>query len=481
MNHKKAFKWLSLVMVLSLLTGCNLPTAENSAHSMDEALLIMMANHRLILGETWMNETGAGQNGLNLLNTQTKPDKINELRLLSRTYAEMATRLEGTSPHVVEYLQTKSNELSQQANRLEKRRNRGTIIRRIGRAFGNIIGGTMDFTSRSVGYLVESEIDRRITELIHTPRNLVKGEILLVIERLAEHRGGQIIRLLTGRTRQNIQRVAYLLATFPETEKISRNLAVLPDINRGLDRFLNPIQKIEKTLEADKDQFLYGVNPTPQPEKGNSLQEQESVNTEVLENLDVNIVIGGFEKCPAPQAYQDILLDLHPPGSVCNWLIKVGSDKLTIEMRTRITETQNETSSGTFDMDFSGEIYGAGVGEITGGEGTGSFQGKIVGGTFTVSNIDQDNYTFDFNGNGDLTLSFKGSYAIYVVFNTTTGIEFSQMEPLTYVTTIPVNFTWQNIPDHKFYLFTDWQDVATNQPQSYLRFDLLVPEESFPD
>ena len=115
----------------------------------------------------------------------------------------------------------------------------------------------MDFTGRTVETIVKSEIENRISEIVHIPRNIVKGHVLLVVEQLAQQRGGQVIRLLNGRTRQNIQRVAILLQNIPETAQIGRNLAKLPDISRELDRGLNNIfSPMEGTLQSASNQLL---------------------------------------------------------------------------------------------------------------------------------------------------------------------------------------------------------------------------------
>ena len=78
-----------------------------------------------------------------------------------------------------------------------------------------------------------------------------------MVEQLAQQRGGQVIRLLNGRTRQNIQRVAILLQNIPETAQIGRNFAKLPDISRELDRGLNNIfSPMEGTLQSASNQLL---------------------------------------------------------------------------------------------------------------------------------------------------------------------------------------------------------------------------------
>ena len=86
------------LVIVSLLAGCNMPTPERTRHSMDNSLIMMYSAHRFILGENWTSETEGGQKGNPSVKLQSPLEKINELRLLSRSYFDLADRMEGSSP-----------------------------------------------------------------------------------------------------------------------------------------------------------------------------------------------------------------------------------------------------------------------------------------------------------------------------------------------------------------------------------------------
>lgn len=471
------------LMIVILLAGCNMPTPERTRHSMDDSILMMYSAHRFILGENWTSEIEGGQKGNPSLRLQSTLEKINELRLLSQSYFDMADRMEGSSPQVVDYLRIKANNLNAQADRLEKRRNRGGIFRRIGRVLGNIISHTMDFTGRTVETIVENEIENRISEIVHIPRNIVKGHVLLVIEQLAQQRGGQLIRLLNGRTRQNIQRVAQLLQNIPETAQIGRNLANLPDISRDLDRGLNNIfSPMEGTLQAASNQLLNEgeTGNSQQATPGNADDEDQS-NSEFeayqIENLNSDIRLLGHEICPPPQSgeYNDLILRGHPAGSTCAWEVGMETSKVNLSLAYEILERSDQTVNGKIYGNFSGEIHDSSDPKWF-GSGQGSYQGKIESGEFTIRQSGADNF-YQITGTGTITISISGDYEIYHVFNTTYGDMFSQLEPFTYEITLPAQFIWQNgtYPSFGIYVERLTQEEEAKLPM-YMWFSFGLSE-----
>jgi hypothetical protein len=449
---------------------------------MDDALIMMYSSHRLILGEKWPTASVGGQIGLSSNNQLSSLEKINELRLLSEAYFDLAARLDDSSPQVIDYLRIKANQLNEQADRLERRRNRGGIFRRIGRTIGNIIGRTMDFTGRTVEIFVESEIENRISAIIHTPRNLVKGEILLVIEQLAQQRGGQVVRLLNGRTRQNIQRVAVLLQNIPETAQIGRNLSNLPDLSRDLDRGLNIFSPMEGTLEAASNQFLNGGEtrndqlPTP---KQTDEQENQSFGFESyqIENLTSDIVLIGHEICPPPESgeFNELILRGHPAGSTCNWSIGMETDQVNLALALNVLDKDDKSASGTLIGNFSGEIHDSSDPKWF-GTGKGRYSGKIDTGEFSIKGNSEE-YLYRMSGTGTITVNISGDYEIYHVFNTTYGDLFSQTEPFDHETTLPIHFIWQNDPYPSFGIYVERLTQAEEEKLPiYMRFSFGLSE-----
>jgi hypothetical protein len=158
--------WLSLGLLAGLLPACNMPLASREA-SLDEALLLMYAGQMALMPELFEEQAMRGVPGLASLAAQKK--SLNEVQALLTAYeiyyADVAGGLEKqgyASDHPVvvsvwKEMKVKTAALRDQRDALEaaRARWRPSGIRRFGDWLGRRVAGVMNFTGRTVQFVIE--------------------------------------------------------------------------------------------------------------------------------------------------------------------------------------------------------------------------------------------------------------------------------------------------------------------------------------
>jgi hypothetical protein len=158
--------WLVLGLLVGVLAGCNMPLA-SSEDSLDEALLLMYAGQMGLMPEMFEEPMAAGVPRLASLATQKK--SLNEVQSLLTAYeiyyadvGETLIRSGYAADHPVvkalwKDMETKTAALRAQRDALEaaRARWRPSGIRRFGDWLGRRVAGVMNFTGRTVQFVVE--------------------------------------------------------------------------------------------------------------------------------------------------------------------------------------------------------------------------------------------------------------------------------------------------------------------------------------
>jgi hypothetical protein len=197
-----------LLAGLLLLGGCSLP-GRSSQSSWDESLTLMAASYAR-LGETnrWRQAMTGGPGLMQVMRsgpTQSRR-QINEHRALASYYFSLAGRIEersletyrqqgleyqggGLPVTIYENLATYHLE---EADRLQRRRNRGRPFQRIGDFLGNVVSAVMEGVGRNAQLLVEDQVVGTIKGQVRDVRSFIRDPIRFTRQELRDFSQGRI-------------------------------------------------------------------------------------------------------------------------------------------------------------------------------------------------------------------------------------------------------------------------------------------------
>jgi hypothetical protein len=202
--------WLVLALLAGVLPACNMPLASRE-ESLDEALLLMYAGQMALMPEAFEQPMAAGVPHLALLAAQKKT--LNEVQALLTAYeiyyADVAGGLEkqgyATDHPVVasvwKEMETKTAALRAQRDALEaaRARWRPSGIRRFGDWLGRRVAGVMNFTGRTVQFVVEDVPTTVVQVAPELARQVVQEKVQREKSKLFE-KGFQILARKIGPT-----------------------------------------------------------------------------------------------------------------------------------------------------------------------------------------------------------------------------------------------------------------------------------------
>jgi len=202
--------WLALELLVGLLAGCNMPLA-SSEDSLDEALLLMYAGQMGLMPEMFEEPMAAGVPRLASLATQKK--SLNEVQSLLTAYeiyyadvGETLIRSGYAADHPVvkalwKDMETKTAALRAQRDALEaaRARWRPSGIRRFGDWLGRRVAGVMNFTGRTVQFVVEEVPTTVVRVAPEIARQVVQEKVQREKSKLYE-RGFQMLARKIGPT-----------------------------------------------------------------------------------------------------------------------------------------------------------------------------------------------------------------------------------------------------------------------------------------
>ena len=202
--------WLVLGLLAGVLPACNMPLAAREA-TLDEALLVMYAAQMRLMPESFEGLAAGGRPGLAARPVQKK--SLNEVQALLTAYeiyyADVVGGLEKqgyTSDHplvvsVWNEMKVKTSALRDQRDALEAARARWlpSGIQRFGDWLGRRVAGVMNFTGRTVQFVVE-EVPATVVQVApELARQVVQEKVQREKSKLFE-RGFQILARKIGPT-----------------------------------------------------------------------------------------------------------------------------------------------------------------------------------------------------------------------------------------------------------------------------------------
>jgi hypothetical protein len=198
--NKKTASFISLLLLVSIsLSACTPNMYRQGQYTMDESMLLMFTARLTLLGEQALQpeELTSATNLILFTPQTTTEEKINQLRLLADYYRYYGDIYRGQfDSKVSEAFRAKNLDLLDQADRLERRLRRGSVLQRIGRTLGSVISFAMDRAGERAQVLVESQIRATIRTFVISPRNLARGQVDLAWYRLLGPFGGNAASLL---------------------------------------------------------------------------------------------------------------------------------------------------------------------------------------------------------------------------------------------------------------------------------------------
>ncbi len=232
MKKTSIYRSILLLVVIALVSSCSANPYPKNQYRMDESFLLMLTARMNLIGEnaviTGIN-SGTGKFIKPI--SQTQQEKANQLRLLADYYWYYAQKYGERDAQVQNALWLKSGQLREQADKLERRLQRGGFFRQAGRSLGRAVCFVMDQVGNKVETVVEENIRETINSVIISPRSIVQGRINLGWNRLLGPLGGSAASIIRAELFPQLDRAhARLLA------EASR----LPDIGNELtDSIIN--------------------------------------------------------------------------------------------------------------------------------------------------------------------------------------------------------------------------------------------------
>lgn len=198
--------FIALALILTILPGTTTTASPSVNHEVDDALLLMLANHKMLI-DGW---SASGHPRMAAVNPQTID---NEVKILSDFYRQQVNEVDrqGYGDHVkarlLLELDTKLQILEAKARRLDaERQNRrrgglfGRFFRVLGRATGWVISKAMEGTGVIVQYSIEEVGPQLLKDAVFsgTPftgaafraklREMLRNRVRAVVERKIETR-----------------------------------------------------------------------------------------------------------------------------------------------------------------------------------------------------------------------------------------------------------------------------------------------------
>lgn len=197
MSRQSVSRVISVLLIIILLSSCSANPYPNDQYRMDESMLLMFTARMNLLGD---NISLAGINNgaakLMIAALQTQQEKINQMRLLAEYYQYYAQKYGERDVEVRNALTIKAAELNEQADKLERRQQRGGFFRRAGRALGRVVCFVMDRVGEKVEVVVEENIRETINAVVISPRRLAQQQITLGWHRLLGPLGGNAASII---------------------------------------------------------------------------------------------------------------------------------------------------------------------------------------------------------------------------------------------------------------------------------------------
>lgn len=197
MSKQSFSRFISVLLIFILLSSCSANPYPNDQYRMDESMLLMFTARMNLLGD---NISLAGINNgtakLMIAALQTQQEKINQMRLLAEYYQYYAQKYGERDVEVRNALTIKAAELYEQADKLERRQQRGGFFRRAGRALGRVVCFVMDRVGEKVEVVVEENIRETINAVVISPRRLAQQQITLGWHRLLGPLGGSAASII---------------------------------------------------------------------------------------------------------------------------------------------------------------------------------------------------------------------------------------------------------------------------------------------
>lgn len=197
MKKTSIYRFILLLVFIALVSSCSANPYPSNQYRMDEAMLLMLTARMNLLGEeALMAGITGGTAGVMKPILQTRQEKVDQLNLLADYYKYYAQKYGERDAVVRDALWKKSAELREQANKLERRLQRGGFFRQSGRVLGRVVCFVMERVGEKVETVVEENIRQTINSVVISPRTIVKGRINLVWNRLLGPLGGSAASII---------------------------------------------------------------------------------------------------------------------------------------------------------------------------------------------------------------------------------------------------------------------------------------------
>lgn len=208
MTKHSLYRIVNLLLILVLFSSCSPTPYPSNQYQMEESFLLMLSARMNLLDEDTLI-TGTNSHAAKLMKPvmQTQQEKINQLRLLADYYRYYDQKYGKRNEELSNALTTKSLELRNQADILERRMRRVGFFRQAGRALGRVVCFVMDRVGDRVEVLVEENIRETINSVVISPRRLAQQQIALGWHRLLAPLGGSAASIIRAELFPQLDRV----------------------------------------------------------------------------------------------------------------------------------------------------------------------------------------------------------------------------------------------------------------------------------